>query len=411
VRAAIIGLFHCGRCGSFFKAAVGAAAFRRCPDCGGDPAVALDDRRVRKLTAEGTVVRDLGADQRAADESPEAGGGAAHRIRKRRQIDPVVRRLVIFLGVWLLVLGVFAVAMMTFNRRREREDFARATAYKANRVVVRDPLEISLDSRERALVEDGLQECSTALFGYLQSPLPETRSQWVCNPLEMLGPMTRFDEAFASYAADQMPVREYVGVVNTPGGTLIESLWKAPDGRRIEAIFRQDKEGWRLDWESFVRYSETPWVMFLAGGGKSEQDFRLLARERLPDERRAEPTLSVVFHPPRFGNPGEAGPASPEFVVRRLSEPGRKLEALFKAARAGKVPFGAKVPSQDPQDMIRLRVRVRRIEDQGIGRKFEVEDVLAGHWLGIEATGIPAAVDDGGVPPGELRKPAASSGE
>jgi hypothetical protein len=397
----VTGLFHCARCGNFFKGPIGPAVVRRCPECGGDPAVSLDDRRVRKVTAEGTIVRGISAGPEGQEESGEAPDPSPthrHRSRHRRDKDQSVLRLVVFLALWVGVLGVFAAAMMMKNQRREREEQSRAEKYRATRIVAQDPLAMNLSATERDLIEEAFPACRTALIGFLQSPSPEIRSQWVCEPLRILGALSRFDQSSTAYQADQAPTNEFLGVLQTPAGKMIETLWKSPDGARIEAVFRRDQEGWRLDWESFVRYSETPWVMFLAGGGKPVQEFRLLARERLAEERRQEPTLSVVFHPPRFGDPAEAGPASPEFLVRRLSDPGRKLTALFELARAGQTPFNAKAPTQDPEEMIRVRVRIRRIDDAAASRKFEVEDVLAGHWLGIEDGGIPDPSDPGGNP-------------
>ncbi len=382
------GWFHCGRCGSFFKAPLGHAVLRRCTHCGADPALALDDRRMRKVTADGVVVRDLAATGEEAQET-SSGRTRRSRSRRRRTLDPTLRRLVILLGIWIALLGLFAVAMMARNQRREREEVARAARYKPTTPASNDPLAVNFDATQGELVNEAFPQCREALFGFLSSAAPETRSQWVHDPLRMLGPMSRFDQAAAPYAHDEMPTHEYVGLLDTPDGQLLETLWTAPDGRRIEAIFRRGQEGWRLDWESFVRFSETPWVMFLAGGGPATQEFRLLAREPLAEERRHLTSIRIVFHPPRFGIPGEAGPASPEFQVGRLSDPGRKLESLFALNRQGLTPFHAKVPTQDPEDMIRVRVRIHRTDDAGVGRRFVLEDVLAGHWLGIQASGIP----------------------
>jgi hypothetical protein len=147
--------------------------------------------------------------------------------------------------------------------------------------------------------------------------------------------------------------------------------------------------------------------MFLAGAGEPVAEFRLLARERLAGDRKHDPAMSLVFHPPRFGQPREADSPSPEFLVPRSSEPGRKLEALLRLHREGKRPFGARAPLDDPEDMIRVRVRVRREADQQGARKFVLEDVLAGHWLGSEESGIP---DETRAQPADSETESASDG-
>ena len=73
----------------------------------------------------------------------------------------------------------------------------------------------------------------------------------------------------------------------------------------------------------------------------------------------------------------------------RLSDAGRRLGTLFRMRRDGEMPLGARVPGEDPEEMIRVRARVRRIDDDKTRRRFEIEEILAGHWMGIEDSGIP----------------------
>jgi len=401
------GLFHCGRCGIFFKAKIGPGVIRRCPECGGDPALALDDRRVRKLRSDETIVRDLAANPDAASHAAAATRhDAAHAPRNRPKISPLLRRSLIFVGLWLVLLGVFAAGVMIRNHRQEREETERSARYKADRGNESDPFSPNLGPVEREFTRVAFPGCKNALSGFLQGGSPETRSHWVCDPLNMIGPMTRFGDAHPSYPPDQMPTQEYFGILDTPEGRMIESLWKTPDGRRIEAVFQNTKDGWRLDWEEFARYSETPWVMFLAGDGRKTAEFRLLARQRLAEERENKPRMSIVFHPPHFGKPDDAGPASPVFEVFRASKPGRKLEALFALAESGKAPFDARLPALDPIGMIRVQVRVSRSDPtgaQGAGRTFKLEDVTAGHWLRIRSPGIPDEEEWADPPPSDTQ--------
>jgi len=387
------GFFHCGRCGRFFRAEAGVALVRRCPHCGGDPALALSDRRDPRLPiAAGDIVRDmaLGAEPGAAgNEAAAAESRHQHRAGHRRRVSPALRRLVIFIAAWVALLGVVAVVMKVVNDRRESEELQRMNEYKRTRGDKQEGLVISERVRDREFLDDVFGPCQRALTGFLQATSPEERLQWVCDPLRLTGPLSRFYQTNTAFVPGDALENEYLGVIETSTGVIVESLWKGPEGRRIEAVFRKQDDQWRLDWEAFVRFSEVPWVMFVAGGGEEVGEFRLLARERLANERRLEPSISLVMHPPRFGVPDEPGPVSSEFVVPRLSDAGRKLGTLFRMRRDGEVPLGARVPGEDPEDMIRVRVRVRRIDDDKTRRRYEIEEVLAGHWLGIEDTGIP----------------------
>jgi hypothetical protein len=389
------GYFHCGRCGRFFQAEIGVVAGWQCPHCGADPSLELEDRAESKLPAsDSDVVRGMSAGV-ASTPAPPSGQTVQSGVHRRRRSAPV-SRLVIFIAVWVFLLAGFAVFMKVVNDRREREEEERLRAYKKGRSVEEQGLQISERHRDRQFLKEAFPHCQTAFGQFLHASSPEARMQWVHESAELAGPMTRFYQSNLPYRPETAPKPDFIGVLETPGGLIIESIWDDEDGRRIEAHFRNDGGEWRLDWKGFVRFSETPWVMFVAGGGADVQEFRLLARERLAEERRLEPSISLVLHPPRFGVPEEPGPASREFEVPRLSEIGRKLEALFELKREGKAPFGARLPSQDPEEMIRVRLRVRRIDDETSRRKFEIEEVLAGHWMGIADPGIPETVEEAG---------------
>lgn len=332
----------------------------------------------------------------AGAESPPPVSHAKHHGRHHRRSNPVLRRLVIFIGAWVVILGVFAVGMKVVNDRREREELVRMAEYRESLGSQTEGLTMSGRMSDQEFLKEAYPSCQRTLAEFLRATSSEVRLQWVCDSLRLVGAMERFYQANTAYYPTELLENEFIGLIETSQGPVIESLWKAADGRRIEASFRREDGEWRLDWEDFVRFSETPWVMFVAGGGKDVQEFRLLARERLAEERRLEPSVSLVLHPPRFGVPDEPGTVSPEFLMPRLSDTGRELEALFKMKREGKVPLGARVPSQDPEDMIRLRVRIKRVDDEKSRRRFEIEEVLAAHWMSIEETGFPAPEPEDG---------------
>jgi hypothetical protein len=155
----------------------------------------------------------------------------------------------------------------------------------------------------------------------------------------------------------------------------------------LDAVFINENGEWRLDWDHFVRYSKHPWPLFLAGGGSTQGEFRLLARQRLADDRKNADTLSLVFYTPQLGRPSDLGSKSPEFLVKRDSKNGRLLEAAFNLEKSGKRAFGVNLPSNDPEGIIRVRVKVRRV-DENDERHFVLEDVVACHWYSIDEPGM-----------------------
>jgi hypothetical protein len=176
-------------------------------------------------------------------------------------------------------------------------------------------------------------------------------------------------------------------ILNLPTGRAIETNWKSADGRVVDAVFVEQDEEWRLDWEHFVRFSTYPWSLFLAGSDEPEGEFRLLARLRLADERSDADDLSIVLYAPVFGAPDQTGFQSPEFLVKRDTPNGRLLDAAFKLEKSGSRVFGVDIPNPNPEGLIRVRVKVRRIEDDQ-GRRFELLDVIACHWYSVDVPGV-----------------------
>lgn len=176
-------------------------------------------------------------------------------------------------------------------------------------------------------------------------------------------------------------------LLDLPDGKAYEGHWATADGKLIDAVFRKEKDEWRLDWQHFSRFGDYPWALFLAGSGPDEGEFRLLARERLAEERKHKKTISIVLYAPRFGIPRETGFQSSGFLIARDQPDGQLLDSAFKLLRSGGMAFNSEMPNIDPEDMIRVRVKVRRFAGDD-GNEFEVTSVIACHWLSVDAPGI-----------------------
>jgi hypothetical protein len=200
------------------------------------------------------------------------------------------------------------------------------------------------------------------------------------NPLGVLDPQTISAQGAA--------------VVHLPGLKAVETHLRSKEGRLFDAVFIKENDEWRLDWEHYARYSDHPWALFLAGNGEEEGEFRLLARERLPEERKSEATISMVLYAPRFGYANDTGFQSPEFLVRRETRNGKLLEAAFKLERGGGRVFDVNLPGINPEGLIRVRLKIRRFEVEG-ERRFEIKDVIACHWYSVDDPGVVIPDPDG----------------
>ncbi len=239
-----------------------------------------------------------------------------------------------------------------------------------------------------AFLRDVAPLCNETLSGFLTADSPEQRNQFVSSPITTAGRMARFYSMnpFDKIEPEKVSPRG-TSIVNLPGGKAMEIQLTSSDGHLLDAVFVNENEDWKIDWYHYARHSDSPWALFLADSGEAEGEFRLLARERLADERKEEDHISMVLYAPRFGYAADTGFQSPEFLVKRDSRDGRLLEAAFELERAGKRVFGNRLPSIDPEGLIRVRVRIRRFESD-MKRHFEITDVVACHWYSVDDPGV-----------------------
>jgi rubredoxin len=350
--------FHCGRCGSLFQAAAGDAEDRRCPNCGADPSPGITE---------------LKTSSPAADDAESRG----KRTVRKSKASHFMLKLV---TGWTLVLALIIIGARQLFPSRDTAPPAPSAA-----ISQKAPAPSAEDT---ALYQKAAPQCADLFARFLSADSPEARNQFVLSPVSTVSRMAHFHSLNSVPEIDPASLTlTDSSLLHLPGERALEAHWKVSDGKTLETVFRQENGEWRLDWEHYSRYGDHPWALFLAGTGPDEGEFRLLARERLAEERKEEDTISLVLYSPRFGHPHEAGIQSPEFLVSRKTRDGNLLDAAFKHERSGGRVFGGKLPNLDPDDMIRVRVKVRRTGPEG-ERKYEITEVKACHWFSLDDPGV-----------------------
>jgi len=304
------------------------------------------------------------------------------RFHKREVIRHKGRYFALKLvGVWALLMVAVAVGGHFLWQNGPRDEEPTEMVGKAAKNTLAD--------EDYAYLNRAYGKCVANLSGFLAAGTPEVRNQFVRTPLDTARRMARFYQSNPFGNFDVTSIRGLgSGVIHLKDGRkLIETRWGVADGRSFDAVFFEEQDGWRLDWEEFVRFGDHPWLLFLSEPGNGEGEFRLFARERLSGQRDEVGDLGIALHAPRFGYPGEAEEASTEFVLEQHSEAAGLLLKAFEIRKAGGRVYGSTLPNQDPDGMIRVRVKVRRA-DGALGRTFAIEEVKACHWLSIDDTGV-----------------------
>ncbi len=341
-----------------FLASKGDFDDRTCTECGQNPSLGL-----------GPIPSSAPAQYSKGEQREKLG------VRKKKKN--------LFMPMLLLVWTTVLVLMVSIARLLFYQDSGeiKPTAVAAS-------TENELNAEDLIFKNEEEPRCSQVFGAFLSASSPEERNQYVLNPVKTasrmalfysLNPLTNIDPSTLSLAKS--------APLNLPQGRALETVWNAPNSRQIDAVFIQEAGEWRIDWDHFVRFSDFPWSLFLAGSGEPTGEFRLLARERLAEERKNEDTISIVLYAPRAGTLMDINQQSPEFLIPRASQNGKLLEAALKLERENKRPFGLQLESPNPNDLIRLRVKVNRVQEE-LERRFEIEKIIACHWYSIDEQGV-----------------------
>jgi hypothetical protein len=366
VKENLLSWFHCGHCGAFFQSCFNEASDHECVECGKNPSLGVEIKTDKFITSD-----------------PSISSSTRNELPKKREVKTSRKRKGLH-SITKLMIGWFVciiAILMGLRYLWPKEEIKPASASETSSQI--------LDSEENLiLLQQFLPRCKENFSQFLTAGTIAERGQFTLSSELAIARMTQFDILNPLPQMDpQMITHLRSTALKLPTGRAIESHWKSSEGHVLSTVFVEDANDWRLDWEHFVHFSEYNWPLFLAGGGRSEVEFRLLARERLAEERKDSSTLSFTLYSTSFGNTHDTGTPSPEFTVSRDSRNGRLLDAAFKLARAGKSPFRSILPSIDPDGYIRVRVRIRRM-DENNERRFELLDLIACHWYSTVESGI-----------------------
>ena len=352
-----------------FQSPPGESLERFCPSCGSKPSLGIE-----------AGVPDDAVPQIAG----LAGLEAQHDPSTLKEKMSVRRRRTDYFMVKLVATWMLCLLLIIIVAKRYWGDSEENPKPFVSQVAVKNVI----SSEDIILLEKSVPQCSLSFSNFLASGTPEARSQYVINPIDTAARMSRFNSLNPLFTIDPSKITLRANeVLHLPTGPAIETLWSTTDDRVLDAVFMEEKGEWRLDWAHFIRFSDYPWPLFLAGSGNEQGEFRLLARERLAEERKNSDTISIVLYAPRFGVPDDPGFVSPEFLVSRNSKNGRLLDAAFKLEKSRKRVFDVKLPKLDPEGLARVRVKISR-SGEANDRHFELVEVVACHWYSTDAPGV-----------------------
>lgn len=344
---------------------------RKCDVCGLDPAPSIVDA-VAPLRSDRNQVAMVTLAQ-------------AEVVRATHHDD---KSFVIFkiMAAWLLLIA----CIVLLAKWMWGDEPISTTIVPENELLVSDQRKAESD---QSFVNAAFSECKSVLLRFLSTEVVRERYALVVPRESLEMQMAQYYQLNALEKIREEDL-ELIGstVVHLPEGNTILTQWETKSGHLFDAAFRLDGSAWKLDWDHFARHSPHDWPLFCAGSGPEEVEFRLLAREKVAMGVEDQNAYSVVLYAPKQMRIADAGFKAQMQPMLRESRDARMLRAAFKLAQEGKPLFGSALRDINPQDMIRVRVMVRRISGPGMPN-FKITKVLACHWYESSAWGVDPDAD------------------
>lgn len=371
------GYYHCEECSTLFLSEASQKESHTCTRCGRHPLSSQNTRSLmarrkeRQPEALPVVAKKAHGSKRVRGPVDQADFVSIAKARRKRQFQ-----------VATLTMGGAMVAAI-----------AVAYGLKHYHSTIKEPLTsgqtllVEQQQSEKAFNE-ALPICKHRFASFLSTPDDFAKLQFVSDS-------TRIATILPRYYHDHQffrPSNLYMQRAGFSAGTnerVIDSLWT--DGEAVvEARFIKNAEqDWLLDWESYVRYSETSWVAFLANRPTQEMEFRLYVRERAIQRENDPSTLSVQFYEPRQDLTRGEGVESPEALLSVDSVQGQDLLEAFGKTKSyldeeGNALSTSVVRTRDPLGMARVRVKLAFEQNEEEKHILVVREVLAADWLGTD---------------------------
>lgn len=347
-------VYHCENCNAVFTGTIPLARGAVCSECGERPFRTSGFGSVEKLAK----VEDLDKSHGVPGQDI-ADFVSMQKVRRKRQA-----KMAIYFWVGLLLVGAgFAM----YHQQDWGDDVAENNDFV----------------RENQQFQEKLQAASgKALKNYdafLSSADENEESQYIVDGVSKLLLLKQHAAGISAFKPT-MPLKlKMTGYSDDGEHPRVDLMFEDGSNRQFEAIFWQTADGWKLDWEHYVRYSSNQWGRFLSYPAQnSDQEFRLYVRRRHAGSGAGNENLQLIFYLPTVvGNSRllespqvEINSDSPIFT--ELNEAFEELEEIGEDRLIG---------HNDPPGFLRVRATLGFDPDDQGKPKLELKSIAAQHWM------------------------------
>ena len=311
------------------------------------------------------------------DEIIMADGSRRIRRRKKKLKEEKSKALVIFMFVWLTIIGSVFYLFSSGDDSKQDQDKGPADG------------ESIIAARNRLFVGEHFPQINVSFKSFLGQFVSSRRLQFIDQSSRFSLQFNRFyrSAVFPTPVGEiGAAVRNVIEIKSGPDPVLgLETIWVDEEGGILETVHVHDGEMWKLDWEAFGPYSTSPWVLFISGTERSEGTFRLYVRKMksLDDSKR----FFVKFYAPAvFGENDRKASSfdveSPEVEVDARSGLGQQFIEVFENHQNKDFFLGSVFPRFDPEGYLRVTVKLAWESDEKDESVLVLKELISPSWYG-----------------------------
>jgi len=378
------GVFACPFCEVMFEAPLSFDPSRKCPECNllvAAPSIKnqagsyLRPRQGR----EGAISsqRETYASAPISGEGPDENYSdlMSREYSKRKKESSSVMKVLVTILAFAFVAVATGLVLYYFELNKSE------TSQNSSLVDSEGQDEARKELANQSFIRGNIKECQNVLMGYMRKRDPSEIGAYVANSSGALEQrrLHYIYNSFITYEGN--PKLRYANVINIGERKAIETMWSWPNGILTDAVFVRGA-GWKIDWLQMVRFSEQSLSAFSSGfGDVNEGVFRLYARRAKVDEGEDVRWVTVSFYEPKRNLNAEYRKPLVKVIVDRTSEIGREFEAVYENRKAGLGAYGGKAFGVDPEDLIRVTVKLKRSREENGKVSVELSEIISNHWL------------------------------
>jgi rRNA maturation endonuclease Nob1 len=391
----IEGYYHCNECDSLFESQVIGADLQDCPHCGKavagiaeiGPELGMDDgflSRDDEDSLDQNLVR--AGDLVSGGKTNEKQADADVDVEQTTEKEKVARQLRLISIAWISLVVSAVAVVIYFNQAGDVPSISAQAEQKNTEQI----------ETEKQAIKLALPKCMKVIKGFINASSAAAKAQYVYNGVRLSREMEAFYATRPSFRPQLTQVRAvHYQALDIPGLYAIGTICQSDVGERFEVVFIRDGKEWKIEWKSFVRYSESDWTPFTSKANGEEAEFRLYMRVMDVGEDLADGDVLVKFYKPDvLRGRGFDGYASEGVRIPAYSVQGKVVSEMVSQEEAvdGYDHVGLKVSGFDPEHYHRVRVRMRLLKNAEQQTRLELVRIIANHWYDpaiVQATGLP----------------------